>query len=310
MTIGIKAIASYVPEQTIDNVAQARAFGEPDSFVTEKLGAKVLPRMAAEEDTSDLCVKAVHALQAKAPDLDLDAIQALVVVTQNGDGNQLPHTAAVVQRKLDLPTHIAAFDLSLGCSGYIYGLYAVKGFLDASGLTNALLITADPYSKIIDPSDRVTSLLFGDAATVTWLGEQPEYHLGKVQYGTDGTGETFLQVQDGTLHMHGRQVFNFAATKVAPHIKSTIEQAGLNEDQVDRIIVHQGSLAIVDAIARRFKHKERFVRDIEQTGNTVSSSIPLLLEKYILDQGAQDQHIALSGFGVGFSWASAVLHRA
>ena len=310
MGIGIRSIASFVPENVIDNVAQAEHFGEPENFVTDKLGAKVLPRMSEEEETSDLCVSAVHALQKKCPELTLDQIDALIVVTQNGDGAHLPHTSAVVQHKLGLPTHVAAFDVSLGCSGYVYGLYVAKGFLEASGLKNALLITADPYSKIIDTEDRVTSLLFGDAATATWLSEQPAYELGCVQYGTDGSGEKFLQVKEGRLHMHGRQVFNFAATNVAPHIKSTLEKASLSEEAIDRYVIHQGSLAIVEAIARRFKVKERFVKDIECTGNTVSSSIPLLLEKYVLDSDNKDQRILMSGFGVGFSWATAVLHRA
>jgi 3-oxoacyl-[acyl-carrier-protein] synthase III len=83
----------------------------------------------------------------------------------------LPHTAAIVQDKLGLPTHVAAFDISLGCSGYVYGIYAMKGFMEAAGLKNGLLVTADPYSKIVDPEDRNTTMLFGDAATATWMGE-------------------------------------------------------------------------------------------------------------------------------------------
>ena len=115
-------------------------------------------------------------------------LHALIVVTQNGDGEGLPHTAAIVQHKLGLPTRVAAFDISLGCSGFVYGLYALKGFLDATGGQNGIMVTADPYSKVIDREDRITSLLFGDAATATWLGESPIWQLGEVHFGTDGSG--------------------------------------------------------------------------------------------------------------------------
>lgn len=309
MTIGIKAIGSYVPKTALDNLALAESFGESEDFVKGKLGALRLPRKEADQETSDLCVEAVNALQAKTSELDLNQVDAIVVVTQNGDGCGLPHTAAVVQKKLGLRTDIVAFDVSLGCSGYVYGLYILQGMMQASGLKNGLLITADPYSKVIDTTDRVTSMLFGDAATATWLGGTPVLNLGAVAYGTDGEGEEFLKVHDGVLSMNGRQVFNFAATKVAPHIKQVIEKQQLTEEDIDAFVVHQGSAAIVDAISRRFQHKERFIKDIEDTGNTVSSSIPLLLERHVLASLDAYQNLIVCGFGVGFSWATAVLSK-
>src|SRR5690606_34876431 len=114
--------------------------------------------------------------------------QALVVVTQNGDGEGLPHTSALVQTKLGLSTTVAAFDVSLGCSGYVYGLAILKGLMETAGMTDAILITADPYSKVIDPTDRVTTLLFGDAATATLLSNRGEWHIHTPTFGTDGAG--------------------------------------------------------------------------------------------------------------------------
>ncbi|MFG0831069.1 ketoacyl-ACP synthase III [Pseudomonas sp. CJQ_7] len=307
--IGIKSIASYVPAQGVDNYAQGAKFGKDQEFIFGKIGSTFLPRKAGEQETSDLCVEAVNKLFALYPMLDRASIDALIVVTQNGDAEGLPHTAAIVQHKLGLPTHVAAFDISLGCSGYVYGLYAMKGFMEAAGLKNGLLITADPYSKIVDPEDRNTTMLFGDAATVTWMSEDASWRLGKSSFGTDGSGAEFLKVEDGLFFMNGRQVFNFALLKVPAHLHELLEASRLAADDIDLFCIHQGSAAIVDAVARRFEYDpEKFVKDMLQTGNTVSSSIPLLLEKHVLT--SQYKRVALSGFGVGLSWGAAIIERA
>lgn len=306
--IGIKAIASYIPERVIDNVNQALAFGETKDFIENKIGAVYLPRKDETQESSDLSVMAFNALIAGFPELNKELIDAIVVVTQNPDGDGLPHTAAILQRKLGLPTTVAAFDVSLGCSGYVYGLFILKGFLESSGLRNGILITSDPYSKILDYEDRVTTLLFGDASTATWVGEDPKWRLDAVDYGTNGTGSEFLKSEHGLLHMNGRQVYNFAISQVAPHIKNLIAREKLSLTDIDMYCLHQGSAAIVSGIAKQFGDlATRFPVDMKNTGNTVSSSIPLLLEKRIFNGNAK--RIIISGFGVGFSWASAIISK-
>lgn len=307
--IGIKSIASYVPAAGLDNYAQGARFGKDQDFILGKIGSTFLPRKAENQETSDLCVEAVQTLFSANPDLDPGSIDAVIVVTQNGDAEGLPHTAAIVQHKLNLPTSVAAFDISLGCSGYVYGLYALKGFMEAAGLKNGLLITADPYSKIVDPEDRNTSMLFGDAATVTWMGEGARWQLGRSIFGTDGAGAEFLRTTNGIFFMNGRQVFNFALLKVPAHLQQLLTASHLTVADIDMFCIHQGSAAIVDAVARRFEAEqpEKFVKDMTETGNTVSSSIPLLLEKHVIN--STHKRVALSGFGVGLSWASAILER-
>ncbi|WP_296264328.1 MULTISPECIES: ketoacyl-ACP synthase III [unclassified Pseudomonas] len=311
--IGIKSIASYVPAQGVDNYAQGARFEKNEDFILGKIGSAFLPRKEATQETSDLAVEAARALFVNNPSLDPQSIDALIVVTQNGDEEGLPHTSAIVQDKLGLSTSIAAFDVSLGCSGYVYGLYAIKGFMEAAGLKNGLLITADPYSKIVDPEDRNTTMLFGDAATATWMGEGADWQLGQARFGTDGAGAAHLKVSDGTFFMNGRQVFNFALLKVPAHLRELLEASDLQSSDIDAFCIHQGSAAIVDAVARRFeeelehKRPEKFVKDMLETGNTVSSSIPLLLEKHMF--GGTWRRVAISGFGVGLSWGSAILQR-
>jgi len=251
-------------------------------------------------------VKAIHQLLKSSEWLELTSIDALAVVTQNGDGEGLPHTSAIVQAKMGLPKTIAAFDVSLGCSGYVYGLHVLKGFMESAGLKNGVLVTADPYSKIIDSGDKNTSLLFGDAATATWLGYSPSWLIGPALFGTDGEGEEALKTNDAILTMNGRQVFDFAAKNIAPNIKALLTKVAMEEGEVDAFCIHQGSYAIVDSISRRFKeNKHKFIRDVVNTGNTVSSSIPLIFEKHVL--GSDLKTIVISGFGVGFSWATSML---
>lgn len=307
--IGIKSIASYIPEGRIDNIAQAAAFDRDEAFVASKIGTPTLSVKSDTEETSDLCAAAVRNLLARSPELRLEDVQALIVVTQNGDGEGLPHTSAIVQHKIGLPTGVACFDVSLGCSGYVYGLYVIKGFMEAAGLKNGILVTADPYSKIMDRNDRMTTLLFGDAATATWIGEDPVWELGPARFGTDGSGAEHLIVRDGCFHMNGRQVFNFASLKIIPHMQEVLEEAGLSLDSVDAYCLHQGSGAIVDAIAKRLgENGDRVVKDMFGAGNTVSSTIPLLMERYAFE-GSAWKNLVMSGFGVGLSWGSAVLLR-
>lgn len=306
--IGIKGVATYVPDTYIDNVKKASDFGETEEFLRNRIGALWLPRKSQEQDTSDLCVAAISNLFSKYPVIDQSSIGALVVVTQNPDGEGLPHTSAVVQDKLKLANTVAAFDISLGCSGYVYGLFVLKGFMEASGLSSGLLVTADPYSKIVDQTDRSTSLLFGDAATATWLGTDPGWTLDAVSYGTDGGGASYLCKENSRLSMNGRRVYNFAASNIDGQIRSLLRREGLSVEDIDLFILHQGSVGILDVISKKFgKYAHRFPIEMEKTGNTVSSSIPLLLEAFVHD--TTKSRIILSGFGVGLSWASAVISR-
>lgn len=305
--IAIRDIAGHLPTGRIDNLAQGASFGEGEDFIRTKLGATTLTRLEDGEETSDLAVAAIEALLARG-ELERTEIDALVVVTQNGDGDGLPHTSAIVQGKAALSQRVAAFDISLGCSGFVYGLTALRGFMECAGLRNGVLVTADPYSTIIDPSDRVTSLLFGDAAAATWLSSDGEWEIGRPEFGTDGTGAEHLMCRDGRLTMNGRQVFNFTAMTVPQQINTLLAREGLQPEQVDIYCVHQGSAVIVETIARRFPTvSDRFVLEMDQCGNTVSSTIPLLLQDRLHDPDTK--RILISGFGVGLSWASSIISR-
>lgn len=306
--IGITDIASYVPSGSLSNLERAAAAGKTREFIEDKVGFRRVTRKTADEETSDFCVKAFEALATKRS-LDKPAIDCLVVCTQNPDGRGLPHTAAVVHAKLGLGQGVAAFDLSLGCSGFVYSLGVVSAFMEANGLKHGLLFTADPYSKVIAPEDYDTGLLFGDAAAATYLSEKPVYRTLKSRFASDGALRHSIQVspRDGRLSMLGSNVFKFTMTAVPAQIEACLKDNGLSKQDVDLYLFHQGSKFIVDNLGKKLGlSPAQAPFEAAELGNTVSSTLPLMLEGRLK---AGPKRILLSGFGVGLSWATTVLER-
>ena len=237
----------------------------------------------------------------------------LIVCTQNPDYG-LPHTSALVQDRLGLPKETACFDVGLGCSGFVYGLAVVRGMLETLGLDNALLVTSDPYSKVIDPADRGTSPLFGDGAAATWLTrEGPGGQIGEFTFGTDGSGARNLIVEpdaEGTrcLSMAGRSIFEFMLGTVPADVDRVTAANGIAPDDVDLFLLHQASNHMLSYLVKRMKlDPARVPIRMRDTGNLVSSSIPFLIASLARDGELAGKTTLLSGFGVGLSWASTIV---
>ncbi len=304
--LGIEEIASYIPIKRVSNHDRKIKFAITDDFITEKIGVDEISIMDENEDCSDLCVKAYENLKKKIAIKDAE-IDTLVVVTQNPDYS-IPQASAIVHGKLKLNHRCAAFDISLGCSGYVYALSVIQAFMSANGLKKGLLFTSDPYSKIIDPSDKNTALLFGDAAAVTLLGEKPVYESISFNYGTIGEAYRDLVCANKTLYMNGRGIVNFAAKEVPESILELLKKCNESFDGIDKILFHQASRYMINSLTKRLNlDSSKVIYDIEGYGNTVSSSIPILLEKLLSDK--RSNKILISGFGVGLSWANAILKR-
>jgi 3-oxoacyl-[acyl-carrier-protein] synthase-3 len=261
-----------------------------------------------EHEASDLCVEAFGDLENRRS-VAREEIGCAVVVTQNPDCN-IPHVSAIVHSRLGLPEACACFDVGLGCTGYVHGLAIALGFMAGQGIRTGLLFTADPYSKIVDPADKNTSLLFGDAATVTLLGESPAYLAGPYSFGTRSQDGPELACAPGAkLVMNGQAIFNFAARAIPQDLQRLSARAALPLSEIDLFLLHQGSRFIVETIAQRAKLDPAKVPFASADyGNTVSSSIPMMLQKEIAPGGAR--MVIMSGFGVGLAYASAVLRRA
>lgn len=305
--IGIKAIGSFVAPRRVSNLERREQAGKDETFIRDKIGFESVAKLEEGQETSDMCVGAFEDLRDATPDLSVSDIDCLIVCTQNPDAHGLPHTSAVVHRKLGLGSDVACFDISLGCSGYVYGLAAITSFMRTQGLRSGLLFTADPYSKVIDPNDWDTELLFGDAATVSWIGEDPVYACRNAMFGTNGAMGHSIEVAEkgGVLKMLGSNVFKFSMTAVPAQIDRYLKRQSMTMDDIDLFLFHQGSRFIVENLAKRLKlPADKVPFEARETGNTVSSSLPLMLKERL---EVPPKRILLSGFGVGLSWATMVL---
>ncbi|MCB9992214.1 MAG: ketoacyl-ACP synthase III [Hyphomicrobiaceae bacterium] len=330
--MSIEKIGFALPSirQTAADIAAAT--GAEESFVAEKVGLRTRYILGPDETGIGLSIRACEELFKKAPELR-EKVDLLVCVTQNPD-RKLPQNSAGIAAGLGLPSTIASFDISLGCSGYVYTLNIVEGFLAATGMTNAVLVTVDPYSRIMAAEDRDTNAVFGDAATATWIasGNGRSTVLAR-DFGTDGAGGDAIEVPAGgvlrphvnltmqseevatwtrdeeRLHMRGRAVFNFVMERVPPSIDACLGAAGLEIGDIDWFALHQGSLYMLDALAKRARLPgEKVLKNMQLYGNTVSSTIPLLLADLDEQGKLDDTKVLMSGFGVGLSWASMILN--
>ena len=300
--LGISEIGYYLPENSISNYDRLAEFNLNTDFIEKKSGFKSLTKCDENETSSQLCVKSFNDLLSKI-DIEKDQIDCCIVITQNPD-YKLPHVSAIVHKEIGLNENCACFDISLGCSGYVYGLSVIKSFMEANNLKNGLLFTSDPYSKIIDKNDKSTSLLFGDGATVTLINENPKYEIKKFTFGTIGESYRDLLCSN-KLEMNGRGVFAFASRKVPLDIKLVLNINDLGISEIDTFIIHQGSKFIVDTIREKLMISEEKMRFwASDYGNLISSSIPMILKDHLR---TRKDKILLSGFGVGLSWSSTVL---
>lgn len=324
------AIRSALPSIQETAADLARVTGADEAFVREKVGVKTRYVLGPDETGLDLAEAACAALFAET-ELTPEAVDLVVYVTQNPD-RRLPHNAPALCDRMGIGQGCASFDLSLGCSGYVYGLSLVEAFLAFTGKQNAVLVTCDPYSRIMAPEDKATNAVFGDAAAATWVrAEGPGGRLSALDFGTDGSQGDAIRInaggaalplvslgqpdgvavpdrEDARLHMEGRGVFNFVNSKIPGSLRASLESAGLELDDIAHFALHQGSAYMLLSLARRVGIPEaKLAMNIDRYGNTVSSTIPLLLQELITDHDLSGQHVMISGFGVGLSWATGIL---
>ncbi len=311
---GIAHVSVVLPETVVASEDIAARHGFDLGFLTDKLGIRERRHAAAEETTADLATEATRRLLAETG-LDPAALDLLIVVTQTPD-YCLPHVSALVHGRLDLPPRVAAFDINLGCSGFVYGLSAARAMMQAEGFDTAILVTAETYSKIMDPGDRATAPLFGDGAAATLLTRTPLYLPGRFTFGSKG-GDHQSLIARGTgsapgpresLFMDGRGIFNFVMQVMPGEIAACLERNALATDDIDLWVFHQASRFMLDTLRGRLGLPEdKVVVDLGDCGNTTSSTVPIALARHVLTVDNKPKRVFISGFGVGLSWASTVL---
>ncbi|HSR67843.1 MAG TPA: ketoacyl-ACP synthase III [Acidobacteriota bacterium] len=330
----LEAIASHLPQRIVSNDELSRDHPEWDMKLVEARAGVRERRFAAEDETAvDLAEKACRRLFQSHP--EAEEADTLVFCTQTPD-YFLPANACVLHQKLELPLEVFAFDLAMGCSGYVNGLALARSLIVSGQSRSLLLVTADTLSKRTGPDDRSVRVLFGDGAAVTWIsaGEEGESGILDVECATEGKFfdriiipgggcrrpapfEATPEESDGPdekrtpeqVFMDGIAVLGLVSSKVPPQIRSLLERNGLSLDDVDLFAFHQASKLALDALQSRLKlPKAKVVRNLDRVGNTVSASIPLVLEEALNGDRLKPGDLVLaSGFGVGLTWASALI---
>jgi 3-oxoacyl-[acyl-carrier-protein] synthase-3 len=255
--------------------------------------------------------------------IDRSTIDYLLFCTQTPD-YVLPTTACLMQDRLGLPTSIGALDFNLGCSGFVYGLSLADGLVRSGIARRVLLITAETYSKYIDATDRSLRTIFGDGAAATLIEPSDKPSLGSFVFGTDGRGADTLLVTEGgarpranalqprkrkrwpsALYMDGPELVKFSLEVVPALVDQVLANAKWGREQVDMYLMHQATAFMLDHLRERLSlDRQHTPEALEYCGNTVSSTIPILIRD--LRQSGRlkpGKRSMLVGFGVGLSWA-------
>lgn len=323
-------LASYLPDQILNNEELSQIFPEwTPKKIEKKIGVKERRIAAPDETALDMAVKASEKLfESVNPDI----IDFVLLCTQSPD-YFLPTSACILQDRLGLKTELGALDFNLGCSGYVYGLSIAKGLLSAAIAENVLLVVSDSYSKHIHPKDKGNRSIFGDGASATLINKDMQNKIHEFALGTDGKGWDNLIVANGgfrnrldtkapdwidengvlrnndMLYMNGPEIFNFTIEAVPILINQVLQKNNVTLEEIDYVIFHQANKFMLEYLRDLIGIKEdRFYIDMMDTGNTVSATIPIALEK-CLNEGVvgPGQRVLLAGFGVGYSYGATII---
>lgn len=331
--IGIKAMAAAVPSNRIDNYAYTQYFPADEvREVVDKIG--VYERRFADENTcsSDLCFAAAEKLFADNS-IDRSEIDLLVFISQTPD-YRMPATSVILQHRLGLQNSTIAFDINLGCSAFIYGMAVVYSMMEKTNLRKALLLDGETRSKVYSPKDRRTAFLFGDGGVAALIERNEKFGESFFSLNSDGSRENLIKINAGgyripsspeTLkekvvdeygnirneeqgYMNGGDVFTFVNREVPTDINRVLEYTGRDKDSFDYIIFHQANNFINTHLAKKLKlDVNKIPSTIEKYGNTSSVSVPLTIVSELKDKMLGEKELLLSAFGVGMTWATAIV---
>lgn len=327
----IKGISYYLPEKVVTNEELLKEFPEWSvDKVAAKVGVNSRHLAAADETAGDMAEKAARRL-FKEYGVDPKDIDFLLLCTQSPD-HFLPSTACILQNRLNIPTSAGALDYNLGCSGCVYGMAMAKSFVDSGLAKNVLLLTAETYQKYLHPTDKSNRSIFGDGAAACLISTGGIAEIGNFVLGTDGSGAEHLIVKTGAarckqptgnvqededghqryddyLYMNGSAIFNFTLEAVPAMMSEILAKNNVAKDNVDYYVFHQANKFMLNTIRKVcVLPKEKFYVNLEETGNTVSSTVMIGL-KQCLEAGTikPGMKVMVTGFGVGLSWGGTIL---
>lgn len=322
--IEIESIVYALPEQVVSNDDLKATY--PDWEMDElyrKTGVASRHIAAPYETAVDLAERACHELIAKGYDLEND-FDTLIFCTETPD-HQIPPNSGVLHGRLKMPQTVCAFDISIGCSGYVYALEMARCLIAGGRSKKILLVTGDTYSHLIKTEDRATRTLFGDGAAVTILAatDNSDAFIDcdlatsgkdfKKFYVPGGAARTHDDDADKStsdkIEMNGFGLIGFFNSVLPRHVKGLLEKNDLSMDDVDLFVFHQASMVVLDGLKRALQiPDEKMAIEFDDVGNLVSASIPVTLKR-AADKGQvkPGELVMLCGFGVGLSWGSALI---
>ena len=332
--VGITALAACVPRHIINNYEYGLDIWPKDEVrqVVDKVG--VFERRFADERTcsSDLCYAAANRLFEDNA-IDRNEINLLVFLSQTPD-YRMPSTSILLQNRLGLPMSTMAFDISLGCSGFISALSIVYSMMQNHGFRKALLLDGETRSKVYSRKDRREAFIFGDAGVAALIERDEKFGTSHFSINSDGSRGNLIMIPGGgyrnmssveTLrekvvdeygnirtdeqgYMNGVDVFNFVIVEVPKDIKRLIEAAGENIQSMDYYVFHQANAFINNHIVKKLKlDAEKIPWTIQKYGNTSSVSVPLTIVSELREKLQGEKKVMLNAFGVGMAWATAII---
>ncbi len=317
-------IEFFLPFNKQNNVSYLRSLGR-DKKSTSKILSKIgiTNRHIADKDTfsNDLAYKSATKI---FKNFDRNKISYIINCTQSPE-YLIPTNACILQNKLKLRKNIGALDINLGCSGYIYLLSLAKGLVSTKISDNILLLTTDTYSKLIENKDLSTKLIFSDASTSSIISSKKtknSFEILSFEFGTDGSGyKDFICENTGSkisqnpryskpkIKMNGSKIYEFTLNVIPQFVNSFLKKNKITKNKFKYFFFHQASHLVLTSLQKKLKIPDKnMIIDLDKTGNTVSSSIPIILKKK-LKKIKKGDYLFLCGFGVGLSWGACILKK-
>lgn len=330
--ISVKGLSVCVPQQVAKTLDYDWIPEEERVMFIKNTGVEEKRVASKSTATSDMCEKSANALIEKL-NWERESIDVLIFVSQSPD-YFLPATSAILQHKMGLKKGLMAFDINLGCSGYIYGLQVISNLLSGGNFKRGLLLAGDKSTLSVNYKDKSTYPLFGDAGSATALEFDENAAPMFFNLYTDGSGYKSIIVEDGGSRNHvseksfietqvsegiircpinlvldGMEIFNFALKEVASSIETILKESGTDKSAIDYFVMHQANKMINETVRKKCRvEPEKVPYSIGKFGNTSSASIPLTMLYGLKNElETKTLKLLLSGFGVGYSWGNCIL---
>jgi len=328
--ICINAISAAVPKQTFYTKDYTYISEQERSMFIKNVGIEQRRVAPFHITASDLCYHSALKLLEEL-NWEKESIDALIFVTQSPD-YFIPASSIILQHRLGLSKNTIAFDINLGCSGYVYGLYVLGSLLQSGQIKRGILLAGDKSTISVCFKDKSTYPLFGDAGSATALSYDESASPIYFHLQSDGSGEDAIKIPHGGSRYHiqpdtfdeveiepgitrskrhlqllGADIFNFALREVSPNVDKLLAFSGTDKESIDYFVLHQANFFMNESVRKKMKiPAEKVPYSIQKFGNTSSASIPLTMVTNLREQLISPKKLLLSGFGVGFSWASCV----